>query len=203
MGNLAKKAKKTLEEQRDALRPEKGIVERAEKTHWRSLLLALAAPFAGALIGSLATGNVQSSWYRQLKKPSFNPPGWIFGPVWTLLYALMGVASWLVWREGKKTGWLQWAASWGQSKDQQTKGALRLYGIHLIFNALWSVLFFGMHRVDLALGGIVILWSLIAGTIVRFSRIRPLAGLLLVPYQLWVTFAAVLNLRIWQLNRGK
>jgi tryptophan-rich sensory protein len=177
--------------------------EQRQKTHWRSLLLALAVPFSAAVIGNIATARSLLNWYRSLKKPAFNPPAWLFGPVWTVLYLLMGVASWLVWREGQHNRWQRLTAPWNNQSDARVQGALRLYGVHLIFNALWTLLFFGLRRIDLALAEVGILWALILGTLLRFSRIRPLAGLLLVPYQLWVTFATFLNLRIWQLNRDK
>ena len=202
MANLTKTIKSTLQEQRETLL-DNAVVEQAGQIRWGSLLLALAAPFTAALIGNLATGRFRSGWYRNLKKPSWNPPSWLFGPVWTVLYALMGIASWLVWREGEPTGWLRFVTPWRHPQGKEVKGALRLYGIHLGFNALWSVLFFGRHRIGLALAEVTVLWALILSTLVRFARIRPLAGLLLVPYQLWVTFATILNFRIWQLNRDE
>ncbi|MCB0062174.1 MAG: tryptophan-rich sensory protein [Caldilineaceae bacterium] len=202
MADLTETIKSTLQEQRETLIDNTSI-DQATQVHWRSLLLALAAPFTAALIGSIAAGGFRTGWYRTIKKPSWNPPSWLFGPVWTVLYALMGIASWLVWREGESKGWRRFATPWRHPQDEQVKGALRLYGVHLVFNALWSVLFFGRHRIGLALGEVTVLWALILSTLVRFSRIRPLAGLLLVPYQLWVTFATILNFRIWQLNRGR
>ena len=124
-------------------------------------------------------------WYAGLQKPSWNPPSWLFGPAWTTLYILMAVAAWLVWREG---GW----------KAQGR--ALRLFLLQWFLNALWTPLFFGLHRPGLALAEIVLLWLAIVATLWSFWRARKLAGLLLVPYLAWVTFATVLNFTIWRLN---
>ena len=124
-------------------------------------------------------------WYAGLQKPSWNPPSWLFGPAWSLLYILMAVAAWLVWREG---GW----------KAQGS--ALRLFLLQWFLNALWTPLFFGLHRPGLAFAEIILLWLAIAATLWSFWRVRKLAGLLLVPYLAWVTFASVLNFTIWRLN---
>lgn len=153
----------------------------------RSLIVALLVPQAFAAVGAVATASSVTSWYRSLRKPSWNPPDWLFGPVWTVLYAMMGVASWLVWQRRRE--------------DRRAGGALTVYGAQLALNALWSVLFFGARRVGWALAELTLLWALIAATIVRFYRIRPLAAALLLPYQLWSTFAAALNAAIWRLNR--
>ena len=124
-------------------------------------------------------------WYAGLQKPSWNPPSWLFGPAWTTLYILMAVAAWLVWREG---GW----------KAQGR--ALRLFLLQWFLNALWTPLFFGLHRPGLAFAEIILLWLAIAATLWSFWRVRKLAGLLLVPYLAGVTFASVLNFTIWRLN---
>ncbi len=142
------------------------------------LLFTFAAAF-GALF--VSTGG----WYDALQKPAFTPPSWVFGPAWTTLYILMAVAAWLVWREG---GWVE------------RSGALGLFATQWIFNAAWTPLFFGAHRIGLALIDIVILWFLILATLVAFFQVRLVAGLLLLPYLAWVTFATALNFRIWQLN---
>ena len=148
------------------------------------LLIWLLITAAAAALGSIAS--VQAAeFYRQLMRPDWAPPGWLFGPVWALLYVLMAVAAWLVWRE---------------REAKATRLALSLYVVQLAANALWSWLFFAWHRGFLAFADIVLLWTLILATLVTFWRIRPLAGALLVPYLLWVSFAAALNLRIWQLN---
>ena len=170
------------------------------KRHWRALPVALIIPFVAATIGSVATSRSLFGWYRRLRKPTWNPPDWVFGPVWTVLFTAMGVASWLVWRRG------QLSAEEETAQDQraihtEVQGALTFYGIQLVLNTLWSVIFFGLRRLDLALIEIVPFWTTLLVTVVRFYRIHPTAGLLLVPYQLWVTFAALLNARVWQLNR--
>ena len=124
-------------------------------------------------------------WYAALHKPSWNPPAWLFGPAWTLLYITMAVAAWLVWREG---GW-------------KVQGrTLGLFLLQWLLNALWTPLFFGLHRSGLAFAEIVLLWLAIAATLVSFWRVRQVAGILLVPYLAWVSFAAALNFTIWRLN---
>jgi len=125
------------------------------------------------------------SWFTALNKPAWNPPGSVFGPVWSLLYAMMAVAAWLVWREG---GW------------KAQRRALGLFLLQWLFNALWTPLFFGLHRPGLAFAEIVALWLALAVTLIAFSRVRKAAGLLLMPYLAWVSFAAVLNFAIWRLN---
>ncbi len=124
-------------------------------------------------------------WYAQLRKPSWNPPGWIFGPVWTALYAMMAIAAWMVWRRGRFAG---------------RRLALSLFLMQLLFNALWSPLFFGLHNPLMALLDIVLLWLALLATMIAFWKVRPLAGALLVPYLVWVSFAATLNFALWRLN---
>ena len=124
-------------------------------------------------------------WYASLHKPSWNPPAWVFAPVWTLLYVMMAIAAWLVWREG---GW----------KAQGR--ALGLFLLQWLLNALWTPLFFGMHRSGLAFVEISALWLVLAATLVRFWRVRKAAGVLLSPYLAWVSFAVALNFTIWRLN---
>ena len=144
----------------------------------------LVLSFIAAAVG--ATASVQATtFYQQLAQPAWAPPSSVFGPVWSLLYALMGIAAWLVWRAG---GW------------RRQRGVLALFVIQLALNALWSWLFFGWHRGALAFADIVLLWLLIVATVVGFWRVRPLAGALLVPYLCWVSFAAVLNFAVWYLN---
>lgn len=152
-----------------------------------SLVVAVAIPLALGAVGGIATSTSVSTWYVTLAKPVWNPPAWVFGPVWTLLYILMGIAAWAVWRLG--TG------------DLRVRTALVLFGVQLLFNLGWSVVFFGLRRTGWALIEIVVMWGLILTTLVAFYRLRPVAGLLLVPYQLWVTFATALNASIWWLNR--
>jgi len=123
------------------------------------------------------------NWYAGLAKPSWPPPSWIFGPVWTALYFSMAVAAWLVWRKGN---------AWGP---------LALFAVQLVFNAAWSWLFFGLHSPGIAFVDILLLWIAIAATTMVFWRRSLVAGLLLGPYLTWVGFAAVLNFAIWRLNR--
>ena len=150
---------------------------------WLALAGFLAATFVVAAISGASTSGAVRDWYPTIAKPAWNPPSWIFGPVWTALYAMMAVAAWLVWRQ----------AGWG--------GALGWFAVQLALNAAWSPLFFGLHRIDLALLDIVALWVAIAGTMVAFWKITPVAGWLFVPYLAWVSFAAALNFSLWQLNR--
>lgn len=149
------------------------------------LLLFLGLSFVAALVGSLFTGAAIDSWYDTIAKPSWTPPDWIFGPVWTLLYVAMAVAAWLVWRQ----------AGWSHAGT-----GLTLFSIQLVLNAAWSALFFCARNPGLAFAEIVLLWGAILATLLAFWRVRPLAGMLFVPYLAWVTFAAVLNYAIWRLN---
>ena len=126
-------------------------------------------------------------WYASLKKPSWNPPGWIFGPVWTALYTMMAVAAWLIWRRGC------WAAQ---------RRPLTLFLVQLALNAAWTPLFFGWHRPRLAFADIVLLWLAILATLVAFRPVSRAAAWLLAPYLAWVSFATVLNLTLWRLNTG-
>ena len=137
--------------------------------------------------GLLTTPAIRSGWYGMLEKPFFNPPAWIFGPVWTVLYILMAVSAWLVW---EKAG------------EKPVKIPLFLFYFQLLLNVTWSGLFFGMGRPDLAFADILVLWMLILTLTILFYRVRPVAGLLFTPYLAWVSFAVVLNGSIWWLNRG-
>jgi len=142
----------------------------------------LALCFAASITGVFVSTN---GWYAELRKPSWNPPAWVFGPAWTLLYVLMAFAAWLVWREG---GW----------KIQRLP--LGLFLFQWLLNALWTPLFFGLHRSGLAFAEIVLFWLMLAATFGLFWQVRKAAGVLLAPYLAWVTFAAVLNFTIWRLN---
>lgn len=144
----------------------------------------LATSFVAAAIGGAASIRA-APFYAQLVRPEWAPPQSLFGPVWTVLYALMGIAAWLVWREGG---------------FRSARTALVLFLVQLAVNALWSWLFFAWHLGGAAFADIIVLWLLIVATLVAFWRIRPLAGALLVPYLLWVSFAAALNYSVWQLN---
>ncbi|MEZ4869152.1 MAG: TspO/MBR family protein [Caldilineaceae bacterium] len=168
---------------------------------WGALAIALATPFVAAAIGGVATNSSVSTWYKQLRKPDWNPPTWVFAPVWNGLYLMMGLASWLIWRKRQTAqGWLGWV---DEEQRQEVDDALRFYGVQLIFNALWSVIFFGLRRINWALAEIVLLWSLILATLTRFYRIDTRAGWLLAPYQVWATFATFLNFTVWRLNRNR
>jgi benzodiazapine receptor len=152
---------------------------------WAALGGFLAACFAAAGLGGWIAAGAIPGWYATLEKPRFTPPNWVFGPVWTLLYLLMAVAAWLVWRE-PESGW-------------RTKG-LRLFWAQLALNVCWTAIFFGFHRVGLAALEIVLLWMAILATAYRFFRLRRAAGWLLVPYALWVAYAALLNWAIVRLS---
>ena len=151
-------------------------------------LLALAGwlllSFVASGIGSVASVNARS-FYQELERPTWAPPGWAFGPVWTTLFALMGIAAWLVWRE----------QSWPRAR-----GALSLFIFQLGVNALWSWLFFAWRLGSGAIVDVLLLWLLIVATIVAFWRVKPLAGMLLVPYLMWVTYAGALTISIVQQN---
>ncbi len=153
---------------------------------WLALIGFLASSFGAAALGGFATASSVKTWYPTLVKPAWNPPAWVFSPVWTLLFILMSVAAWRVWRR----------------RDQAGAGAaLRLFFVQLGLNALWSVLFFGLRRPDLALAEIVVLWLCLAQLQRAFSRVDRVAGWLWAPYLAWVTFASGLNAAIVVLNR--
>jgi tryptophan-rich sensory protein len=143
-----------------------------------------AVTFLAAALGTIASLDA-APFYRSLDRPPWAPPPGVFGPVWTLLYAAMALAAWLVW---KARGFAGAAA------------ALTLFVVQLAFNALWSWLFFRWRLGALALVDIVLLWVLVAATIAAFWRVRPLAGALLLPYLAWIAFAAALNFSVWQRN---
>ena len=148
------------------------------------LVAWLVVSFIAAAIGSAAS--IQAGpFYMQLVRPEWAPPPGLFGPVWTVLYALMGIAAWLVWRVGG---------------FRAARTALTLFLVQLVVNALWSWLFFGWRLGNLAFADIVLLWVLIVATLLAFWRISRLAGALFIPYLLWVSFACVLNYSVWQLN---
>jgi benzodiazapine receptor len=156
---------------------------------WNSiwvLLLFIAVCFVAAGAGAIFTSNSVSDWYPTLRKPSSNPPAWVFGPVWTVLYLMMAVAAWLVWR---RLGFEKGAVPLG------------LFALQLALNALWSPLFFGLRSPWAGLVDIVPLWAAIIAVMVSFWRVSPPAGALLIPYWWWVSFAAALNFTIWRMNR--
>jgi tryptophan-rich sensory protein len=162
---------------------------RSQKLNIFGLAVALLAPLVVAAIGGWVTASSVATWYPGLKKPTWNPPTWVFGPVWTLLYLLMGLASWLIWRERTV-------------QPERARRALGWYGLQLGLNLLWSLLFFGLRRIDLALAEIMALWAALTITLLKFGRIRRDSAAMLAPYLLWTTFAAILNAAIWRLNRN-
>ncbi len=153
---------------------------------WRKLIVSLIIPFLAAFVGSAFTDPSLPVWYAGLNKPFFNPPSWVFGPAWTVLYLLMGAALYLVWDKGlEKRG---------------VGNALQFFSVQLALNALWSIVFFGLQTPGLAFIEILILWVFILLTTRKFYRISRRAGIFLLPYIIWVTFAAVLNFSIWVMN---
>jgi benzodiazapine receptor len=150
------------------------------------LLGWLLVAFAAAAIGGLASASA-GEFYRDLARPSWAPPGWLFGPVWSVLYVLMGVSAWLVWRERGFAG---------------ARFALLAFIVQLAANALWTWLFFAWRLGALAFAEILLLWALILVTTVLFWRVSRLAAVLFLPYLLWVSFASALTLSTWRLNPG-
>lgn len=149
------------------------------------IISILVCQFTG-FIGSLFTAPSIPAWYAALSKPAFNPPNSIFAPVWIILYILMGISAYLIWRE--------------KVCDRNVRMALIIFTFQLLLNALWSFLFFGLHSPSSAFFEINILWLTILVTIFSFMKISKPAGILLLPYLLWVGFASILNLFIWKLN---
>ena len=151
------------------------------------LVIAIGVSLGAGVIGSFFTAPaVQSGWYIGIVKPALNPPAWVFGPVWTTLFALMGIAAFLVWKKGLDR--------------RDVKIALGIFLGQLVLNTFWSIIFFGLHSPGGALIEIVFLWLAIRSTIVAFYKISKPAAWLLVPYILWVSFAMYLNYSIWMLN---
>jgi translocator protein len=150
-----------------------------------ALVLWVGVSLAAGLVGNWLGGGGDPQFYQQLQRPGWAPPPWLFGPVWIVLYVLMGVAAWLVWRERGFAG---------------ARLPLTLFLVHLVFNAAWTGIFFGLRMFGLAFAEIVVLWILILWVLVLFWRIRALAGALLVPYLLWVTYAAALTFALWRMN---
>ncbi|MFW5967855.1 MAG: TspO/MBR family protein, partial [Persicimonas sp.] len=148
------------------------------------LVASIALAQLAGLLGAVATASSVDTWYGTLDKPGFTPPDWLFGPAWITLYTLMGIAAWLVYREG-------WP-------EPAVKAALVVYGLQLLLNAAWSPAFFGLQSPALGLVVIVPLWAAIAATIYFFGRVSTPAAWLLVPYLLWVTYATALNFEIWR-----
>lgn len=157
-----------------------------KRARFSIFIASILLPQAAAAIGSFFTMPSIPTWYAGLAKPSFNPPDWIFGPVWTILYLLMGIALALVWIKGTERKDVRWA--------------MAFFGIQLALNVLWSFLFFHMHMPGAAFIEIILLWLAILITLLAFLRISISAGLLLIPYLFWVSYAVILNFFLWRLN---
>ena len=152
--------------------------------NYKKLLVSLALPQIVGLTAAFFTSSGVSTWYTTIEKPAFTPPGWVFGPAWTLLYLLMGIALYLVWQKG----------------FEKTKPALLAFGVQLVLNGFWSVIFFKLQAPLYAFIELVVLWSTILLTTAKFYKFSKKAAYLLVPYIAWVSFAGVLNFTIVMLN---
>lgn len=149
------------------------------------LILSLALPISMGAVAGIVTTDAIPAWYEMLNKPSFNPPNWIFGPVWTTLYVLMGISFFMIWRQPT-------------SKPRNT--ALVIFLIQMVLNFAWSFIFFYFKELGWALAEIILLWIMIVAMIKTFYGQRPIAGYLNIPYLLWVTFATILNAAYFSLN---
>lgn len=156
--------------------------------NWVKLVISLVGPLAIGWLGGKVTSTSLRSWYPTIRKPSWNPPNWVFPPVWTLLFLAMGVALYRVWVMGLDTPGVALA--------------LTLFGVQLALNLIWSFLFFGLRSPGLALAEIGFLWVAVAWTMVAMGRLDTLSFWLLAPYLAWVSFAAILNGAVWRLNRS-
>lgn len=152
---------------------------------WFGLIAFIVVCLGCGGLGAIVTTPEIDGWYQSLAKPMWNPPNWLFGPVWTTLFILMAISGWLVWR---------------QCGSKANRLPLSLFGLQLLLNVGWSWIFFGLHRPGWAALEITALWLVIASVIVVFFRYSKTAGWLMSPYLAWVTFAAILNFAIWQLN---
>ena len=153
------------------------------KNKFLTFMSFLLVTFGASAIGSLATINYKEPWYSLLNKPAFNPPDWVFGPVWTTLYLMMTLAIWLFWHS--------------KSRDKNT---VYVYLIHLVFNTTWSVVFFVFHNMVLALFVLILLIGLIINLILRFKRVNVVSSYLMIPYLLWCSFALLLNINLIMIN---
>jgi translocator protein len=165
------------------------------------LVIAIGVSELAGIIGSFFTVSAIPNWYSTLVKPEMNPPSWVFGPVWITLYALMGVAAFLIWSSCAPTDTEAIAdKKASEDKKQRIKIALGVFGIQLFLNAIWSIIFFGLHSPGWALINIILLWLAIIWTMVVFYKISKPATYLLIPYLLWVSFAIYLSYSIFILN---
>ncbi|HSV95016.1 MAG TPA: TspO/MBR family protein [Spirochaetia bacterium] len=149
------------------------------------LVISITIPLVAGFLGSIFTTPAVKDWYLVINKPVWNPPSWLFGPVWTTLFIMMGIALYLV---------------WSTKMSNKICMALKLFGAQMVLNILWSVFFFGMKDFWLAFGEIIVLWIFIFATIVSFGKVNKTAAWLLVPYIMWVSFASYLNFTIASLN---
>ena len=159
-----------------------------KKINWGKILIVTLVCLLIGYLSSIPTRTSIENWYPTIQKPFFNPPNWIFAPIWTALYIMMGVACGIIWMKHQKN-------------NPDTKNALMIFVFQLLLNALWSLLFFGLKNPLLAFIEIILLWFVIYETIKSFTKIDKMSGKLLYPYLIWVSFAAVLNGSIWYLNR--
>jgi len=156
-----------------------------DRTKLFKLLVSLILPLGLGFTAGLLTAKAIPEWFATLNKPSFNPPAYLFGPVWTALYLLMGVSMFLI---------------WNTAKTERRQKALIVFGVQLFFNFWWSILFFSFHAIFLSIIDILLMWFLILYMIFLFKKIKPIAAYLQIPYLLWVTFATILNITIYFLN---
>jgi len=156
--------------------------------NYKRLVICLGLPQLAGVVGSIFTISAIPAWYAGLQRPSFSPPNWIFGPVWILLYLLMGISVYLIW------------SACAKPLAEEDRNTLTIFWIHLFLNATWSIVFFGLQSPFWAFFNIIILWLFIITLIIKFWKINKWASYLLVPYLLWVSFASVLNYFIWYLN---
>lgn len=161
------------------------MIKTMKKINWKQLIISLLVCQLAGLVGWIFTSSSVNDWYAGLNKPVFNPPNWVFAPVWTTLFLLMGISLYIVWN----------------SKDKKNKkGAVEMFSAQLLLNIGWSVFFFGIKEPLFAFIELLFLWAFIMLTMARFYRVSKTAAYLLLPYLLWVTFAAILNVAIAALN---
>lgn len=153
----------------------------------KALFLLIALCLAVEVLGGLFTQSSVTTWYPSIAKPSWTPPSFVFGPVWTLLYLMMALAIWLIWKT---------------PATPLRSRAYKLFGAELFVNFIWSPLFFGLHSPLYGMIDIILLWALLVPTILTFYQLRPLSAYLLLPYLIWTTYAGALNIAIWYLNRS-
>ncbi|MDP3882948.1 MAG: TspO/MBR family protein [Candidatus Staskawiczbacteria bacterium] len=173
------------------------------------LLASIIICEMAGVVGTFFTTPEINSWYSTLNKPAFNPPSWVFGPVWTALFVLMGVSLYLVWSKDfsieNKIGSSQ-VKSWNKWSDKFWNGSwqkaniILIFGLQLVLNVVWSAIFFGAHNIGAAFFELLMLWVAIVYTIANFYRVSKWSAYLLVPYIVWVTFAGVLNVTLWLIN---